>query len=274
MAKYWMHNGLMQASHEVGKVGGRQTRTREGDLDSQEAGKISKSKGSEPFRELLKEFPGETIRFFILSTHYRRPIDYSEQRLAEVQTGMDTFYRFFKRYERITGESFYDLAAAATRREGEFDPGDDPLLTAAAGHRARFLEAMDDDFNTGGGVAALFDLVRELNKYADQEGLEEPGKRDPAKLASLKRATLVLKELAGTLGLFRRPPEEAAPAGDNELTARLLDLLVEIRAEARKARDFATADKIRDSLAEYNSRLRVRHMPRSGDRPQQGPIAN
>jgi len=258
MAKYWMHNGLMQASHEVGKVGGRQTRAREGDLDSQEAGKISKSKGSEPFRELLEQFPGETIRFFVLSTHYRRPIDFSEERLAEVQTGMDTFYRFFKRYERITGESFYGLAAPSTREEGEFDPGDDPLLTAAAGHRARFLEAMDDDFNTAGGVAALFDLVRELNKYADREKLEEPGQCDPAKLAALKRATAVFKELAGTLGLFRRPPEEAAPAGDNELTARLLDLLVEIRAEARKARDFATADKIRDSLAEIGVTLEDR----------------
>jgi len=258
MAKYWMHNGLMQASHEVGKLGGRQTRAREGDLDSQQSGKISKSKGSEPFRELLEESPGETIRFFVLSTHYRRPIDFSDERLAEVQTGMDTFYRFFKRYERIAGEGFYDLAAPPTRKEGDFDPGDDLLLQAAAGHRDRFLEAMDDDFNTGGGVAALFDLVRELNKYADQEGLEEPGKRDPTKLDSLKCATVVLKELAGTLGLFRRLPEEAAPAGDNELTARLLDLLVEIRADARKARDFATADKIRGSLAEIGVTLEDR----------------
>jgi len=258
MAKYWMHNGLMQASHEVGKLGGRQTRAREGDLDSQEAGKISKSKGSEPFGELLEQFPGETIRFFLLSTHYRRPIDYSEERLAEVQTGMETFYRFFKRYERAAGESFYELAAPETREEGDFDPGDHPLLTAVAGHRARFLEAMDDDFNTGGGVAALFDLVRELNKYVDREKLEEPGQRDPAKLAALKRGTLALKELAGTLGLFRRPPEETAPAGDNELTARLLDLLVEIRADARKRRDFATADKIRDSLAEIGVTLEDR----------------
>jgi cysteinyl-tRNA synthetase len=209
---------------------------------------------------LLEEegFRPETIRFFLLSTHYRRPIDFSVERIREVEKGMDTFYRFFKRYERITGESFYDLAAPATREEGDFDPGDDPLLKTAAGHRDRFLEAMDDDFNTAGGVAALFDLVRELNKYADQEGLEQPAKRDPAKLASLKRATVVFKELAGTLGLFRRPPEEAAPTGDNELTARLLDLLVEIRAEARKARDFATADKIRDSLAEIGVALEDR----------------
>ncbi len=94
MAKYWMHNGLMQASSEVGKVGGRNTRPAEGDLAAQEVGKISKSKGSAPFREMLKQFSGETIRFFVLSTQYRRPIDYSEERLHEVETGMDTFYRF------------------------------------------------------------------------------------------------------------------------------------------------------------------------------------
>ncbi|MCE5267035.1 MAG: cysteine--tRNA ligase, partial [Planctomycetaceae bacterium] len=101
MAKYWLHNGLMQASSEVGKVGGRATRPAEGDLAAQEAGKISKSKGSAPFRDMLKKFSGETVRFFVLSTHYRRPIDYSEERLAEVQTGMETFHRFFKRFERI-----------------------------------------------------------------------------------------------------------------------------------------------------------------------------
>ena len=82
MAKYWLHNGLMQASDEVGKVGGRNTRPGEGDLDAQQAGKISKSKGSSPFRELLQEFSPETIRFFLLATQYRRPIDYSVARLA------------------------------------------------------------------------------------------------------------------------------------------------------------------------------------------------
>ena len=119
MAKYWLHNGLMQASSELGKLGGRNTRPAEGDLATQELGKISKSKGSEPFRDLLGQFPGETIRFFVLSTHYRRPIDFSAERLREIQTGMDTFYRFFKRFERVTGTSFYVLAAPTTRAQGD-----------------------------------------------------------------------------------------------------------------------------------------------------------
>jgi len=251
MAKYWMHNGLMQASHEVGKVGGRATReAAAGDLDSQEAGKISKSKGSAAFSEMLQRFPGETVRFFLLSTHYRRPIDYSEDRLAEVQTGLDTFYRFFKRYERVTGKSFYDLVPPTVREQGDFDPGDDTMLQAVAEHRNRFLEAMDDDFNTGGGVASLFDLVRRLNKFVDDEKLEEPKKRDAAALEVLEQGTATLCELAATLGLFRGAPQ-AAGSGADQLVGQLMDLLIELRAEARKSKDFATADRIRNSLTEF-----------------------
>ena len=257
MARYWMHNGLMQASDEVGKVGGRRTRAADGEPQDQETGKISKSKGSEPFTELLKEFSGETIRFFVLSTHYRRPIDFGEERIREVQTGLDTFYRFFKRYQRVTGESVYDIVRPAHRDDGEFEPGNDALLQTVAGHRTRFLEAMDDDFNTGGGIGALFDLVRVLNKFVDDEKLEEPKRQQPDKLDALKQGTTTLAELAATLGLFRKAPQEAA-AGDGELTGKLLELLIELRAAARKSKDFATADKIRDSLGEIGVTLEDR----------------
>src|SRR5579863_6780796 len=112
-AKYWMHNGLMQASHEVGKVGGRATRELSaGDQAAQESGKLGKSKGASAFRDLLKKFAGETIRFFVLSTHYRRPIVYSDERISEVEKGLATFYRFFQRYERVTCENFYKIDAA------------------------------------------------------------------------------------------------------------------------------------------------------------------
>ncbi len=257
-AKYWMHNGLMQASSELGKVGGRQTRAREGDLDSQEAGKISKSKGSSAFSEMLERFSGETIRFFLLSTHYRRPIDFSEGRIEEVETGLETFYRFFKRFERVTGESFYALPAAARRPEGDFDPGDDPLLGQVAEQRDRFLADMDDDFNTGGAIGALFDLVRTLNKYVDHERLEEPDRQAPEKLASLRQGAATLRELGLTLGIFRGPVEETAAGAGGELVGKLLDLFVAIRAEARKKKDFATADRIRDGLAELGVTLEDR----------------
>jgi cysteinyl-tRNA synthetase len=250
MAKYWMHNGLMQASDEVGKVGGRHTRTAEGDIAAQQVHKISKSKGSAPFHELLDEFAPETIRFFLLSTHYRRPIDYGPQRLQEVETGLETFYRFFKRYKLVTGESFYDLVPPSRRQEGDFDPGDDPLLGDVAERRRRFLEAMDDDFNTGGAIGDLFELVRRLNKFIDDEKLEKKEAQIPAKLVSLRRGTAVLRELGSVLGLFRQPSEEKGPAGDSDLVGKLVGLLIEVRAEARKKKDFATADRVRNALTE------------------------
>ncbi|NQT14057.1 MAG: cysteine--tRNA ligase, partial [Planctomycetes bacterium] len=257
MAKYWMHNGLMQASAEVGKVGGRHTLAREGDQEAQELGKIAKSKGSSAFSEMLKEFQPETIRFFLLSTHYRRPIDFSEERIRQVGTGMETFYRFFKRYQRLAGQSFYEISAPSSRADGEITPGDDPLLQAVVEHRNRFLEAMDDDFNTGGAIGDLFELVRALNKFVDDERLEDPSSQTPAKLAALKQGAAALGELAATLGLFREPPEETS-SGDDELVGKLMSLLIEIRTQARKAKDFATADTIRNSLAEMGVALEDR----------------
>jgi cysteinyl-tRNA synthetase len=252
MAKYWLHNGLMQASGEAGKVGGRSARPEAGDLDAQQAGKISKSKGSEPFRELLRQFAPETIRFFLLATHYRRPIDYSLERLHETEAALENFYRFFKRYERVTGERFWAIELPRIRGRGDFDPGGDPLLAEAAQRRNRFLDAMDDDFNTGGAIGDLFELLRRLNKFIDQENLEKPQERSAARLASLRRGTMVLGELASVLGLFRQPPEEARPAADNELAAGLMRLLIDLRAEARKKKDFATADRIRNGLTELH----------------------
>ena len=256
MAKYWLHNGLMQASSEVGKVGGRNTREAEtGDLQSQEAGKISKSKGSRAFRDLLEEFDPETIRFFLLSSHYRRPIDYSVERLNEVATGLETFYRFFRRYARITGELYYSLEPPTRRSDGDYEPKTNELVIAIAEQRNRFLEAMDDDFNTGAAIGVLFDILRLLNKFADDNKLES-GKPDPAKIRVLKHGANVLRELTTTLGLFREMPREKsfgrntdADSDDSELVNKLMRLLIELRTNARQSKDFAVADKIRKDLA-------------------------
>jgi cysteinyl-tRNA synthetase len=212
----------------------------------------------------LAEFAPETIRFFLLSTHYRRPIDFGEERIREVETGLATYYRFFKRYERITGKDFYAIEAAKTRSEGDFQPGGDAVLAAVAELRQRFLEAMDDDFNTGGAIGILFDLLRRLNKFADDEKLEEgkpphDHRADGARLVLLEQGARTLRELAGTLGIFRQPPEQTKPAaGEDALVARLMDLLIEIRADSRKAKNFAAADKIRTRLAELGVLLEDR----------------
>ena len=97
-AKYWLHNGLMQAASEAGKIGGRATRTTDGDANlpsgnavAQQAGKISKSTGASAFRDLLANHQPETIRFFLLSTHYRSPIQYSEELLRETAKSLEGF---------------------------------------------------------------------------------------------------------------------------------------------------------------------------------------
>ncbi len=247
MAKYWMHNGLMQSSNEVGKVGGRNTReTNEGDQQRQEAGKLGKSKGAAPFTELLRRHAPETIRFFLLSTHYRRPIDFSEGRIEEVGTGLEQFYRFFKRFERITGRGFYEVDYAKTRPAGDFNPAGNATLEQIGAHRQRFLDAMDDDFNTGGAVGDLFELMRTLNKYADDQKLENVKPSD-SQLAVLRQGATTLRELGATLGLFRAASANPA-AGDNALVGKLMSLIIELRAAARANKDFATADRIRQGL--------------------------
>lgn len=257
-AKYWMHNGLMQAADEIGKIGGRHTRPavlEPGDQQAQEAGKMGKSKGASPFSELLKTYAGETIRFFLLSTHYRRPIDFSEERIREVERGLEKFYGLFARYQRVSGRSFYDLPFAQRREEGEFDPAGDPFLTEVHACRARVLENMDDDFNTGGAIGVLFDLVRVLNRYCDEKGLEAaPATHD---VAVWERGLSTLRELAATMGLFRAPVQAPSGARD-QLVPKLLDLLVAVRAEARAARNFAAADRIRQGLAELGITLEDR----------------
>ena len=132
-----------------------------------------------------------------------------------------------------------------------------PLLDDVAKLRGRFLEAMDDDFNTGGATGDLFELVRRLNKFVDDEKLEASPKGKDAQIAALRQGVKTLRELAGALGLFRNPPVEQS-AGDDELTGKLLDLFIEVRADARKNKDFAMADKIRDRLGELGVTLEDR----------------
>ncbi|MCG8586057.1 MAG: cysteine--tRNA ligase [Pirellulales bacterium] len=247
MAKYWMHNGLMQAADQVGKVGGRNT-TDVGDAEAQAATKISKSTGASAFSEMLERHPPESIRYFLISTHYRSPISYSEDLIRELATGLESFYRYFARYQRVTGENFYEVDAPKLRTDGAVESGDSALLQDALEHRARFLAAMDDDFNTAGAIAELFEMVRSLNKFVDTEKLEEPGIDNAAAATALKAATVTLRELGLVLGLFRTPP--AKPGGaDDELLGKVLDLAIELRQAARANKDFATGDAIRDGLA-------------------------
>jgi cysteinyl-tRNA synthetase len=244
MATYWMHNGLMQAAGAAGKVGGRPRGGDDAaeDAAAQAATKISKSTGAEPFKNLLARHRPEAIRMLLLSTHYRSPIHFGEAPLGESARAMEAFERLFARSERITGRSFYALPCR-DRRAGD-------AAVAAAGAevtalRAKFLAAMDDDFNTAIAMATLFDFVRVVNKFIDQHGLET--QKPASELATLDSMLLVMRELTGVLGLFLAAPK-AAGGADEGLVAKLMELVIEIRANARKAKDFATADLVRNKL--------------------------
>ena len=252
MVKYWLHNGLLRAA-AAGKVGGRTEREQEeATVDT----KMSRSKGAGGLADQIARFGGETIRFFLLRTHYRSTVEYSEQGLEETKTALDGFARFFERYQRITGQSFYELPPIARRTEGEISADGDPLLTEAAQRRAGYLAKMDDDFNTGGAISELFELLRALNKYADQH-LEAPAGRTESALASFQRGVVTLRELTAILGVFRTPPQ-LKTGQETKLVGRLLDLLVELRNESRKKKDFATADRIRNGLSELGITLEDR----------------
>jgi cysteinyl-tRNA synthetase len=230
-----MHNGLMKTGNE----------------------KMAKSKGNEiVVSALLERHSPETLRFFLLATHYRRPIDYSEERLVETQRGLDNFYRFFERYQRITGDSFYKLEAPANRANFDSAGSNTEFLVDVARHRGQFLDHMDDDFNTGGAIGVLFDLLTTLNRFADARQLEA-GKPDAVAVADFRRGVVVLRELSQILGLFHETPA-TAKSDDDELVSGLMQLLLDLRADARKTKNFAVADQIRKRLTELNVTLEDR----------------
>jgi cysteinyl-tRNA synthetase len=260
MVKYWLHNGLLRKGEASGKIGGRTDRESVGNAVPSvpsAGGKMSRSAGAGGLADVIATQGGERIRFFLLKTHYRSTVLYGEEGLAEAATALETFYRFFERFQKITKQRFFNLPAPTTRSAGEFDPGSDALLSTVQNLRASFLEKMDDDFNTGGAIADLFDLVRELNKYADQQKLDEIADVKDARVMSFVRAARVLRELSNILGLFRTTPTQRGGASEG-VVPKLMQLLIDLRAEARSKKDFATGDKIRNTLAEAGITLEDR----------------
>ena len=203
---------------------------------------------------------GERIRFFLQRTHYRSTIVFDEPSVAEAGTALDKFYTFFERYNRINGYSFYlNFAAgqesrsiARSREEGDFDPSGHDLLIETKKFRDDFLAKMDDDFNSGAAVSALFQLVTELNKFAESAKLEETKARAEEDLAAFNQATETLRELSAVLGLFLKPPAQTSGGDESGVVEGLMSMIVELRANARSNKDFAAADLIRDKLTELD----------------------
>ncbi len=262
-ARYWMHNGLMQASGAAGKVGGGHDKLgdKAADLtaakEAQEANKLAGSKGAASVKELFAKHDPETIRFFLLATHYRSPIDFSDEGITNTGKALDGFYRLFETYERISGQSFYTLKIAPTRASSAALTGTPAEYFQALNDlRQRYLESMDDDFNTGGAVGVLFELRKTLNSFITDHKLETTP-TDKSLLPALTAGMTLLKELSSILGVFREAKQKAASADDGLLDG-LMQLVIQIRADARKNKNFAVADLIRNKLNELKITLEDR----------------
>jgi len=182
----WMHNGFVRVDNE----------------------KMSKSLGNFfTVREVLKQYRPEIIRFFILSSHYRSPLNYSDESLNEAYSALTRLYTALRGVDSV--DSVVDTD-----------------------YKVRFEQAMDDDFNTPVALAVLFDLARDLNKAKTHE---------PEKVAGLAAN---LKQLASLLGLLQDAPD-AFLKGDADDD---IEQQIQARIDAKKAKDWATADKIRNDL--------------------------
>ena len=194
-ARYWLHNGLMQ----------------------QDKQKMSKSTGNlVSIKDALDRFSSDAIRLFILSSHYRNPLTYSEQALQAS--------------ERVAERLRWALTHRANAGEGV-------ALLDAETFEQKFVEAMDDDFNTAQAIAMLLELTREINRGAEQG-------------VNITKAQHTLLKLAGILGLTLK--EKAQPTPDAEA---FVSLLASIRDDLRQNQQWQLADKIRRGLADLGVTL-------------------
>ncbi|MEJ2199404.1 MAG: cysteine--tRNA ligase, partial [Desulfuromonadaceae bacterium] len=225
--KYWLHNGFVNVNQE----------------------KMSKSLGNFfTIRDILGKFDPEVVRFFILSAHYRSPIDFSDQNLDDAQAGLSRFYESLRAAEQVL--SAHPVEKGATCPDPLPELRD--ILERIEMVEARFCEAMDDDFNTALAIGHLFDLVRGLNRIATgKEYLD-----CPRLLVGLEDGRRQLLKLGSVLGLFVSEPsawlerQKSAGLEESELSAEQIEALIVERQQARKERNFARADQIRAELEE------------------------
>lgn len=216
-AKYWMHNGFITVNQA----------------------KMSKSLGNFFLvREILENFPAEVVRFFLIETHYRSPLDFDDQRLKESQKALERIQKTRQLLqEKIQFLKGKPSAGGIT--------GEQLLLKKVEECREHFISAMNDDFNTAKALGVIFEFCRESNSFANLENL---GKESNA-LGQLENASQLLDELMEqVLGIpltVEKPREE-----DEGLLEGLIQLAIDFRQEARAKKDWQVADGIRNRLQE------------------------
>lgn len=254
--KYWMHNGFIN-------------------IDGQRMGK---SLGNfRTIRDVLKQYPGRVVRYFLICNHYRKPINFSDEELRMCAKALgrleDAVSNALFALGQASGpgslpwDEVRSLAASADGGPaGEAGAAGDAsaagrLDAAVAAARAQFEESMDDDFNTAGAIAALHELATAINTHVNQE-MSGRGRACEAERGAAARAVLAMMELGDVVGIIEPGSIESRRAGGAEqgqgesgvesgVTAdRLIQLLLDVRAEVRAAKLYQVSDMIRDRLGE------------------------
>ncbi|OGW40652.1 MAG: cysteine--tRNA ligase [Nitrospirae bacterium GWD2_57_9] len=223
---YWIHNGFVNINQE----------------------KMSKSLGNFfTIREILDQYDGEIVRLFLLSTHYRSPIDFSDTNLKDARAGLDRFYTMKEGISKfVAGKK-----APGSRPEELIETTDRHLYEKILTLPKAFEEAMDDDFNTAFAIGLIYDLVRDVNKFL----AEVDKKNEDAAYSILSSAAASFENVSRTLGIFLRQPEEwfkKGRLGDSKVTIPVerIEELIHLRNEARAKKNWAEADRIRKTLDE------------------------
>lgn len=224
-AKYWIHNGFIRVNHE----------------------KMSKSLGNIfNMREAMERYHPEVLRLFMLQSHYRSPVDFSDESLSEARLGMERFYDTLRNIEKYMTLGI-DFSSVSPR---SLSGTDEEMYKKISTLPERFTEAMDDDFNTARALGYIFDVIRAINGYYADKNFKPTAEA----LFVLNEGKTLIREVGKVLGLFLEDPEEYFEQ-DKKREADKLDLdiaeierLIEDRREARVAKDWKKADEIRDLL--------------------------
>lgn len=228
LANYWLHNGFVRINNE----------------------KMSKSLGNFfTIRDMLKAYHPEALRLFMLQNHYRSPMDYTDASLAEARQGMNRLYAVLKTVsDALAGEQVTDsIPAGLTGRHAE-------TLAKINAQREKFMEDMDDDFNTARAVGCLFEITRFINGYL----AEKPSLSASDTLFVLRQAQQYFQEVGRVLGFFREKVDDYfLKDREREVNKQGLDVeeierLIKERNTARRDKNWAKADEIRKALAGKN----------------------
>ncbi len=217
-ANYWVHNGFVTVESE----------------------KMSKSLGNFlTIRDILKAYPAEVLRLFLLSKHYRSPLDFSKSAVLGLQSGLVRIYRTLQRLERVIGpyqEETIDVDMSS--------PGGYPVRDQFMGE---FIDVMDEDLNTAGAIGLIFEKIREINRLLDSDG----GPVDKATGSRLERDRRQMFLAGRVLGLMQDTPGEffnKVAQTSEHIDPAEIERMIEERAVARANRDWSRADEVRERL--------------------------